>query len=132
MVEDIMAIIDSDSRPFWEATKHNKLLIQYCSSCGNYQFYPRIICKHCLSDVKWVEASGEGIVYSYTIVEKAFYPYFKDKVPYIVALIELKEGPRMLSNVVGVNVNEVRIGMPVQAVFNETFGEYKLVQFTKK
>ncbi|MEH7235889.1 Zn-ribbon domain-containing OB-fold protein [Bacillus sp. JJ1562] len=129
MIEEVMSIIDSDSRPYWEGTREKKLVIQHCPACGQYQFYPRVVCKHCMSDVDWIEAIGEGTVYSYTIVHRVFNPYFKEKVPFVVALVELKEGPRIMSNIVNVNIDDVRIGMEVKAIFKEDFGEYKLVQF---
>lgn len=124
-----MSIIDSDSLPYWEGTKKSKLIIQYCGNCRRYQFYPRIVCKNCMSDVEWVEASGEGTIYSFTVVHRVFNNNFKEKAPFIVALVELKEGPRIMSNIINVDIDEVRIDMDVKAVFKEDFGEYKLVQF---
>lgn len=129
LVDDVLYTIDSDTRPFWEATKKNELLIQYCPQCSSYQFYPRVVCKNCLSDVKWVVSSGRGTVYSFSVVHKVFNPEFKDKVPYIVALISLDEGPRMMTNLIGEAFEDVKIGMQVEVDFSKSFGEYNLVQF---
>lgn len=129
LVDDVLYTIDSDTRPFWEATKRSELLLQYCPQCNAYQFYPRVVCKNCLSDVEWVASSGRGTVYSFSVVHKAFNPEFKDKVPYIVALITLDEGPRMMTNLIGVPIEDVKIGMPVEVDFSKSFGEYNLVQF---
>lgn len=129
LIKEIIQLIDSDTRTYWEGTKDNKLFIQYCSHCENYQFYPRIICKNCMMDVEWVEASGKGTIYSYTILERAYNKLFTGKEPYVVGLIELEEGPRMMSNIVNVDIDEVEIGMEVSAVYNQEFDEYKLIQF---
>jgi|SRR5690625_1581414 len=124
-----MSIIDSDTRPFWKGTLEEKLIIQHCYHCNQYQFYPRVICRNCMEDVDWVQVSGEGTIYSFTIIEKAFNKYFSEKTPYIVALIDLKEGPRIMSNIINTDINQVKIDLPVKAVFNEKYGEYKLLQF---
>jgi uncharacterized OB-fold protein len=129
LIEDVMDTIDSDTRPFWEATKQGELLIQYCPNCNRYQFYPRIICKNCLSDIEWTVSKGKGTVYSFTVVHKVFNPEFKEKVPFIVALVTLDEGPRMLTNIVEAAMEDIKIGMQVEVDFSESFGEYNLVQF---
>jgi uncharacterized protein len=129
LLDDVLYTIDSDTRPFWEATKRSELLIQHCPQCSTYQFYPRIVCSNCLSDVEWVVSRGRGTVYSFSVVHKAFNPEFKDKVPYVVALVSLDEGPRMMTNLVGIANEDVKIGMPVEADFSKSFGEYNLVQF---
>ncbi|MCM3567498.1 Zn-ribbon domain-containing OB-fold protein [Neobacillus mesonae] len=129
LVEDVLNTIDSDTRPFWEATKRRELLIQYCPTCNTHQFYPRIVCKNCLSDVEWTTSKGKGTLYSFSEVQKVFNPDFKEKVPFIVAMVELDEGPRMLTNLVGAEIEDVKIGMKVQVDFSESFGEYNLVQF---
>jgi uncharacterized OB-fold protein len=129
LLDDIIYSMDSDNREYWEATKREECLIQYCSHCDAYQFYPRIVCKNCLSDVKWVTAKGTGKVYSYTVVYRVFNPEFQDKVPYVVALVELDEGPRMMTNLIDVDLHEVKIGMPVKADYREGLGEYKVINF---
>lgn len=129
LIDDVLNTIDSDTRPFWEATKRRELLIQHCPTCNAYQFYPRVVCKNCLADVEWVAAKGIGTVYSFTEVHKVFNPEFKEKVPIIVALIALDEGPRMVTNLIGAAIEDVKIGMRVEVDFTHSFGEYNLAQF---
>ncbi|WP_203555582.1 Zn-ribbon domain-containing OB-fold protein [Bacillus sp. B15-48] len=129
LLDDVLYAIDSDTRPHWEATKNKELLIQFCPSCKTHQFYPRVICKNCFSDVEWVPASGKATVYSYSVVHKVFNLEFKEKLPYILALVELEEGPRMMTNIIECELDQVKIGMPVQADFSQIFGEYNLVRF---
>lgn len=91
--------------------------IQFCSVCRRHVFYPRLACPHCgAADLEWVKASGEGVVYSTSV------PHAKDG-PYNISLVDLLEGPRMMSRVVDVEPGEVRIGMKVQAFIGEIDGE---------
>ena len=121
---------DRETRPFWEGAKQQKLLIQHCLDCGAYQFYPQAHCRGCLSDrLDWVESKGTGCVYSYSVVHRAPSAAFDKDAPYTVALIDLPEGCRMLSNVVEVGPEEVRIGMEVEVVFEEITPEISLPKF---
>ncbi|MEH7114949.1 OB-fold domain-containing protein [Neobacillus niacini] len=129
VLDDLLYSIDSDTRPYWEATKNEELLIQYCSHCESHQFYPRIVCKNCLSDVKWVKAKGTGHVYSYSVIHRVFSPEFQAKVPFIIALVELDEGPRMMTNLIDVEDSELKVGLKVQVDFQERIGEYRLPKF---
>ena len=114
---------DGDSKTFWDGCSEGKLLIQKCNDCDKHIFYPREVCPHCMSDqINWVEASGKGKVYSYTIARRAAHPSFKEDVPYVVALIELEEGVRLMSNIVNCNVEEVRCDMAVKVLFQEQEG----------
>jgi len=125
-----LPIVDGDSRKYWEACRENKLLIQRCEDCGKHIFYPRALCPHCHSDrVQWVEASGRGKVYSYTINRRPAFPGFAGETPYVVALVELEEGVRMISNVIGVEIGDVRIDMPVEVVFEKATDEFTLPKF---
>jgi hypothetical protein len=118
-----------ESEPFFEATKDNKLLIQRCSSCGKHQFYPRKLCIHCgSSDVEWIEASGLGTVHTFTVIHQQGLPGWREEVPYVAAVIDLEEGVRMTSNIVGCAPTDVRVEMPVEVTFvNE--GVYTLPRF---
>ncbi|MCL6517008.1 Zn-ribbon domain-containing OB-fold protein [Alicyclobacillus sp.] len=110
--------VDSDSRPFWEGLKQGELRIQHCADCGRHIFYPRLLCPHCFSDrIEWVAASGRGSIYSYTVVHRAMGP-FADEAPYIVAIVELEEGVRMMTRVVSPR-DAVAIGRPVRVVFTQ-------------
>lgn len=125
-----LPVIDGDSRPFWEGCKEGKLMIQRCDDCGKHIFYPRIICPHCFSDrVQWVESKGTGTVYSYTIARRPGGPGFVDDVPYVIALIDLDEGVRMMSTITDVDVDSVRIGQRVKVWFDKVTDEVTLPKF---
>lgn len=125
-----LPIITEENRPFWEACKQGKLLLQYCDGCLLYQFYPRLYCMRCgAQNLRWVEASGQGIVYSYTIIRQNKSPEFRDDVPYNVALIQLEEGPRMLSNVIDIALGDLRVDLPVTVVFDPVSDEISLPRF---
>ena len=108
------------TEPFWEATKARRLLLQWCRACDAPIHYPREMCPKCLgSDLEWREASGRGEVYACSVMHRSGNPLMADRVPYVVALIELEEGARMLSNVVGTPPEEVEVGMPVKVAWEE-------------
>ena len=112
-------VID-ETRPFWEGTLSEELRVQVCNACGTKQLPGSACCTSCLSqDLRWERASGLGTVFSFTIVRHPFHPTFADQVPYVVADIRLEEGPIVTSNVTGVDVDEVRIDMPVDVWFDE-------------
>ena len=118
------------SMPFWQAAKRHELHIQRCGSCGAYVFYPREVCAECLSsNLSWVKVSGKGTVYSYTIAQAPTHPAFAEDVPYIVAIVELTEGPHITTNITGCKPDAVRIGMPVIATFDEVTPDMTLVKF---
>ena len=118
------------SEPFWEAAKRHELHLQRCGSCGAYLFYPREVCAECLSsELSWVQVSGQGTVYSYTIAQAPTHPAFADDVPYIVAIVELAEGPRITTNIVDCELGAVKIGMPVVATYDDVTPEMSLVKF---
>ena len=118
------------SLPFWEAAKRHELQIQRCSSCGAHIFYPREVCPECLSsDLNWMKVSGKGTVYSYTIAQAPTHPAFAEDIPYVIAIVELAEGPRLTTNITGCQPEEVRVGMPVMATFDDVTPEMTLVKF---
>jgi len=108
---------DQDTEVFWGGAKNGKLMIQRCAACERTQFYPRFFCTACAGDVEWIEASGRGSVYTHTIVRQNATPPFDTLVPYVLAMIDLEEGVRMMGNVVGVPVDDVGIGMAVEVDF---------------
>ena len=111
------------SRPYWDACREGRLLLQRCDSCGKHQFYPRILCSHCGgSTLAWAEASGRGTVQTFTVVRRPVSPGYAADTPYVIALIALAEGPVMMSNVVGCAPEDVGVGMPVEVLF-ETWSE---------
>lgn len=109
-----------ETAEYWAGCARHELLIQRCVDCGTYQFYPRIMCATCSGkSLQWERASGRGRLKSFTIVRRAVSEAYAAEVPYVVALVELEEGPTMMSNVVGRNVDEIRMGMPVEVVFDD-------------
>ncbi len=109
--------IDPGSAPYWEALKEGRLVLKSCEGCGKAHFYPRELCPYCHSaDLSWIEASGHGLIYSFTVCRRPAGPAFVDEVPYVVALIDLAEGPRMMSRVVG-DPTKVAIGQHVKVLF---------------
>jgi len=104
------------SQPYWEGCREGVLRLQQCGDCSRFQFYPRCICSHCGGNrLGWRRASGRGVLSSYTIVERgisAEYP-----APYVVALIDLEEGPRMMSGVIDADPADLRVGAPVEVCF---------------
>ena len=100
---------------FWRAAAQGRLLIQHCPSCGARQFYPRLMCATCGAEPEWEEASGRGVVHTFTIIRQNGAKPFNGELPYVVAMIELAEGPRMMGNVTGCEPGEVTVGMAVRA-----------------
>jgi uncharacterized OB-fold protein len=130
MYEKPLPVIDGESRPFWQAAREHRLAIMRCRDCAKHFFYPRALCPSCHSAaVEWVNVSGRGSVYSFTIARRPAGPAFKAEVPYIVALVELEEGPRLMTNIVTDDVDQVRIGQAVKAVFDDVTDEVTLVKF---
>ena len=107
--------LDAVSEGFWQAAAEGRLLIQRCPGCDHRQFYPRALCTACGADPEWAEASGRGHVYTFTIVRQFGGKVFRDELPYVVAMIELEEGVRMMGNLTDCPIDAVRIGMEVEA-----------------
>jgi uncharacterized protein len=119
-----------DGAPFWAAAQRGELHIQHCPACDRHQFPPRRLCMHCGGrDVHWRRVSGTGRVYSFTIVHRAPEPAFVQDVPYVVAVVELAEGGRMMTNLVGCAPSQARVDMPVVAVFERVTPDVTLVKF---
>ena len=105
---------DLETQPFWDALKDRTFLVRHCNACGRDHYYPRPFCPKCWSDdVAWKEASGEGTVYTYSVVHVNDLPPFPERVPYVAAIVELDEGPRVMTNIEGVPFEDLRVGMPV-------------------
>lgn len=118
------------SKPFWDGCKRRELLIQKCKDCQNPNFYPKLFCPNCLSlNLEWVKASGRGKVYSYTVVYSYQPTEFSEDVPYIVAVIDLQEGVRMMSNIVGCPPEAVKCDIEVEVVFDDVTEEITLPKF---
>jgi len=117
-------------RPFWEAARRGRLVIQQCRDCAKFIFYPSVICEHCLSDrLEWQEMSGRGTVESYSTVYRPFTKEFVADVPYTVALVRLDEGIMILTWLSGVEPDAARIGMKVEVTFERMNDEIALHRF---
>lgn len=102
------------TQPFWDATRDRRYLVQWCRDCDAAIYYPRVACPACLGrDLEWREARGDGVVYSYNVMHKPGSPFMADKVPYVIALVDLPEGARVMTNIVGCDPAEVAVGCPV-------------------
>ena len=121
---------DLETQPFWDAAREGRLLIKHCNACGEYHFYPRPFCPKCWSDdVEWFEASGKATLYTWSVVHRNDLPPFGERVPYVAAVVDLAEGPRMMTNVVDCEFDALEIGMALDAVFHPTSDEVTIVQF---
>src|SRR6202020_272149 len=110
--------IDAASAPYWEAARRGQLLIAECAACGRVHHYPRPFCPHCWSeDVHPVQASGSGTLYTYSTVYVNDLAPFKERLPYVAAIVELAEGPRLMTTIEGGGPDDLLVGMPVTAVF---------------
>ncbi len=119
----------SVSRPFWDAASEGRFTLQRCDACGSWIFYPRSHCPQCWSPrLTWQEASGRGTVKSFSVIHRPGHPGWKVATPYIVALIELTEGPTMLSTLVDSALDSVRVGMRVAVRFVQV-GKFALPMF---
>jgi len=123
--------IDEENKPFWDYAKKHELRMQKCPDCGNIYYPPSPLCPNCHSWQKseWVKLSGKGTVYSFIVARRATNPAFAKEVPYVVAIIETQEGGRLISNIVGTKPEDVKIGMPVEVVFDDITPEITLPKF---
>ena len=121
---------DPDTQAFWDGCLHDQLLLQRCSACHAFRHPPSPICAACLSDrFAWERASGYGVIYTFTIVRRALGRGWEERIPYVVSVVELDEGVRVLSDIVDVEPEAVAIGMPVEVTFAELDGTTKLPLF---
>ncbi len=124
--------ITPESRPYWEGLKQGKLMLPKCADCGHTFFYPRILCPRCQSRaITWVQASGKGRLHAFGIAHQSFNRAFKVPAPYVLAMIELEEGPRLLSNLVDVEPDPkvVKCDMAVEVVFHTLTDDVTLPLF---
>ena len=125
--------VTETSRPFWEATRERRLVLQWCAECDAAVFYPRDNCPRCLRDaLEWRPASGHGVVYAFSVHHLAGNPFMGDRLPYAVALVELDEGVRMMANIVGCAPDDVVVGMPVAVTWEPLSDGRHLPQFAPR
>lgn len=121
--------VDWETRAYWEGCARHELILQRCQDCGAVQHRPRALCARCLSGrIEHFAASGRGTLHTYTITHQNQIPPFRDACPYVLAYVDLEEGPRLLTNLVGCEPDAVRIGMSVRAEFKAT-GEFAVPRF---
>lgn len=110
-------VTDRWTEPFWDAARRHVLTAPKCASCGTFRMPPTPFCPHCLSqEVEWPELSGQGTVYSFTVVNRAIIPAMEATLPYVPAIVELPDAPgvRLVSNIVDVPVSSIAIGQAVR------------------
>jgi uncharacterized OB-fold protein len=127
-----LPLVTPESAPYWEGCRRHQLLLRFCQGCETWYFYPRDICPKCGSrDVAWRQASGRAILHTYAIVHQPPMPAFVDRVPYVTAIVELAEGPRMATNIVGVkpDPSAIRIGMELRVFYEDVATGMTLPKF---
>lgn len=124
--------ITPEAQPYWNGLKEGKLMLPKCDDCGKAHFYPRIVCPHCHSrNISWIQASGKGKLFSFQIAHRSLNPAFKVKLPCVLAMIELEEGPRIMSNLINIDPDPdvVKCDMPVEIVFEKQTDDITLALF---
>jgi uncharacterized OB-fold protein len=112
--------VDEENRWFFEACARRELVLQRCGACGALRYYPRALCPKCLSsEAEYRRMSGRGRVYTFTVTHQNQAAGFRDELPYVMAYVQLDEGPRILTNIVHTDPQTVKIGMPVEVVFED-------------
>lgn len=122
-------VLDPEMEPFWRATAEGRLTVQRCIPHGHVQLYPRAHCVVCRGPVELVDASGRGTIYSLTIIGQNFSRSFAHLIPYVVALVDLDEGPRLMTNIVGCDPDDVTIGARVRVRFEAVSDEASVPLF---
>ncbi|MFF5305319.1 Zn-ribbon domain-containing OB-fold protein [Streptomyces sp. NPDC013161] len=111
---------DAFTRAYWEAAAQGRLLLRHCADCGRAHHYPREFCPHCWSEnVTWRPASGHATLYTWSVVHRNDLPPFGERVPYVAAVVDLAEGPRMMTEMVRAEPTELRAGMAVEVAFRD-------------
>lgn len=125
-----LPVIEKWNAPYWQAAKRHEFVAQQCRACGYVHLPPGPACTNCLSaDQDWIRLSGQGTIYSFGVYHQLWHPGFKEEIPYNVALIELAEGPQIISQVVGCKNAELFCGAPVEVTFEAVTSEVTLPKF---
>jgi uncharacterized protein len=114
---------NADSQPFYEAAATGRFIGRRCTGCKKYHWYPRPYCPFCSKETEWVELSGNGVVYSYSVMRRV-------PAPYAIAYVTLAEGPTMMTNIVGCDLDSIRIGQSVKVLFTASDGAQQVPCFT--
>jgi uncharacterized OB-fold protein len=126
-----LPVTSPETKPFWDSVRQHRMALPFCRPCGAFFFYPRAACPRCLSgDLDWKPVSGRGTLHTFTVVYRG-QKGFPLGTPYVIAIVELAEGPRMMTNLVGVEPDptQVRIGMPVEVTYLDATGDAALPHF---
>ena len=116
--------------PFWQAARERRLVIQRCTACDRLRWPPEIACYECGSlEHKWVQMSGRAALYTWTVAHPPLLPYFQQRAPWPIAVVQLDEGPRLVTNITGIDPERYEIGMPLEAAFEDIGDNVTLVVF---
>ncbi|WP_329598229.1 Zn-ribbon domain-containing OB-fold protein [Streptomyces pseudovenezuelae] len=119
---------DAFTRTYWDAAAAGRLLLRRCASCARTHHYPREFCPHCWSEsVAWEPASGRATLYTWSVVHRNDLPPFKDRTPYVAAVVDLAEGPRMMTEIVDCTHGELRAGADLVVVFPDGVPKFRPV-----
>ncbi|HYR96996.1 MAG TPA: OB-fold domain-containing protein [Candidatus Binatus sp.] len=130
VIEKPLPAVTEDGAPYWEGCREGQLRVQRCTACSHLRWPPSVLCPECLAEGgDWMALSGRGAVYSFIIVHRPQHPAFFDDVPYNVAIVELEEGIRLHTNIVDCPNENLRIGLPVEVVFQKVNDEVTLPRF---
>jgi uncharacterized OB-fold protein len=129
-VQKPIPAVTPDMVEFFEGARRGHLMVHKCDGCGELNFPAHSLCSKCFATSgKWVPVSGRGEIYSYNIMHQIYHPGFAGEVPYAVVVVKLEEGPKFVSNMVGIKPHEIRIGMPVEVTFEKMSEEVFLPKF---
>ena len=129
----VLPTVDDVNRPFWDGCREGVLRLQRCGSCGHLRYPISTICPRCLStEADWEQMSGDGEIFTFVVFRHVYNEAWRDRVPYVVALVRLVEGPTLIGNVTGIDPETVTVGMPVSAVFERVDDEITLPGFTPR
>jgi uncharacterized OB-fold protein len=127
-----LPVADLDTQPFWDGCREGRFLVPRCRACDRFRWPPGPMCPSCqATETDWIEASGRGTVYSWVVAAHPVHPSLVDQVPYVVGLVELEEGVRVVANVTGSTPAEVTAGMPVELYFEDLVEEVRLPNFRR-
>ena len=122
--------ITPDLREFFDGARAGRLMVQKCDSCGALRFPAHDLCSKCNSTLsRWVQVSGRGTVFSFNIMHQLYHPGFASEVPYAVVMVELEEGCKFVSNLLGIKPHEIKCGMPVEVTFEKLNDEVSMPKF---
>ena len=122
--------ISDDTAPFWQGCRERQLLFQRCGECGYVRYPASVVCPECLAAAcEWIESKGEGRIYSFVVFHRAFHSSMADRIPYVVAVVELDEGPSFLSNIVGRDAAQVHCDKRVRLHWEDAAGGVSLPVF---